>query len=59
VQIQLWMTAAAMNIKRAVRQTARETSPGGLLSLHARLRATCRPPARRCPSFRPSLSPLA
>jgi len=40
VQIQLWMTAAVMNIKRAVRQTTGRVSPEGLLSIHSRLGAT-------------------
>ena len=67
VQIQLWMTAAAMNIKRAVRQTTGRTSPQGLSSTHSRFGATphqasqnCRssyrcPNSRRSPRSHPSL----
>ncbi|HVA90180.1 MAG TPA: transposase, partial [Chloroflexota bacterium] len=37
VQLQLWMMAAAMNIKRAVRQTSGRTSPAGTLSARSRI----------------------
>jgi transposase len=65
VQIQLWMTAAAMNIKRAVQQTTRRATPGCLLSIHSRFAAKPHttsghyPVPRHCPHYRPSLtSPL-
>lgn len=37
VQIQFWMTAAAMNIKRAVRTTTRRASPGAAVASVANL----------------------
>jgi transposase len=52
VQFQLWMTAAAMNIKRAVRQATRKTSPRGLLSSHCRFAAMLHTPARHGPTSR-------
>ena len=60
VQLQLWMTAAAMNIKRAVRQPTGRTSPQGLSSSHSRFGTTPHPASHncrssyRCPSSRHS-----
>ncbi len=42
VQIQVWLTAAAMNIKKAVKRIAQQPHPAGALWLFARLPATLR-----------------
>jgi transposase len=42
VQIQLWLTAAAMNIKRAVRSRARKPGPAALPRLFTGLQTSCR-----------------
>ena len=49
VQIQLWMTAAAMNIKRAMRHTAGRALPGRTTSILSRLRAMTRSTPRPVP----------
>lgn len=51
VQIQLWMTAAAMNIKRAVRPTARRASGGRMIAILSRLRAMPRLAPRPVPAL--------
>ncbi len=48
VQLQLWMTAAAMNIKRAVRQPTGRIQ--GLSSTHSRFGATPHPASQNCRS---------
>ena len=63
VQLQLWMMAAAMNIKRAVRQTSGRTAPGGTLSARSRIcalpRSTLRSLSLSPFPVRLPLSPLA
>jgi transposase len=62
VQIQLWLTAAAMNIKRAVGRTSGRTSATGTRSVLSRLCTFARSTRRSLsspPYFRAPLSPLA
>ena len=47
VQIQLWLTAAAMNIKRAVRNSTRKDGPAAPAMLLSRLLATLAPALNR------------
>ena len=54
VQIQLWLTAAAMNIKRAVRSRARKPGPAALPRLLARLQTSWRSTTLLAPSTAPT-----
>jgi transposase len=54
VQIQLWLTAAAMNIKRAVRSRARKPRPAALPRLLAWLQTSWRSATLLAPSTAPA-----
>ena len=54
VQIQLWLTAAAMNIKRAVRSGARKPAPAALPRLLALLQTSWRSATLLAPRTAPA-----